>query len=149
MANNYQLFSAIVPNLSAQERDWANRVLSCQQNVKKRLLGNGIKPCAIEADDWPGFQWEWIHEDHDLWLYAEEYGNIGHVGEFVRAFLARFRPSNCWALTWAQTCSRPRIGEFSGGGLFVTAKSLRAFTALDAVSRMRRRFERKARSCPG
>jgi hypothetical protein len=47
-------------------------------------------------------------------------------------------------MTYASTCSKPRIGEFSGGALFVTASQVTFFNARDFVERQEARFQREA-----
>ena len=75
-----------------------------------------------------GFEYA-FHDDHDtpdgwgrhLWLYTEESGSPERVAHLVQKFLGRFRPNQCFSLTYATTCSKPRAGEFAGGAVFVTA----------------------------
>jgi hypothetical protein len=147
MADNYQLFSEAVRGITAQQRTWIERVLACQPDQPDQttaiLKDAGFDVDAIDVDDWPDFQWEFIEGDSQLWLHGDDYGNVSHVGEFVRVFLARFSPDQCWSLTWAETCSRPRIGEFGGGGLFVTAKEVTVVNATDWVTQQRRQFEQQ------
>ena len=59
-----------------------------------------------------------------LWLLAEEGGNPQHAAWLVRKFLKKFRPDQCWGLTYATTCSKPRVSQFGGGAVFVTAKTI-------------------------
>ena len=59
-----------------------------------------------------------------LWVYAEESGNPDNVAWLVQKFLKKFRPDQCWSLTYATTCSKPRAGEFGGGAVFVTADAI-------------------------
>ena len=150
MADNYVLFSQVVPRLTAAERAWAERTLGGgergdelqhdEPDPARALHASGIRTRHVDPDDWPGFAWELTRPGNDLWLYSSESGNPVHAGEFVRALLARFRRRDCWTLTWAETCSRPRVGEFGGGGLFVTAGSVRAFSASDWLAGRRRAF---------
>jgi hypothetical protein len=139
MADNFQLFSEIVPVLKDKEKAWVEQILGDTDKREQMLTDAGIKLDAIDVDDWPGFAWE-IDFKGELWLYAEEYGNVSHAGEFIRAFLARFRPADCWELTWAETCSKPRVGEFGGGALFITARSVRAISAVDWILKHRKAF---------
>ena len=149
MANHYLLFSELIPALTDEERAWAEQVLACtcdsEPDVANNLNAAGIdigdSGDVVDLDDWPGFQWEILPRDADLSMYADESGNILHVGAFVQALLFRFRPSDCWQPTWAETCLRPRIGEFGGGGLFVTAQSVQLLRAADWVHQHRRAFE--------
>jgi hypothetical protein len=141
MADNFQQFSEIVPALTAKEQAWARRVLG-EIRSAKQLTAAGINPKVTDLDDWPGFHWEVDPDNGDLWLCGQDHGNVSHAAEFVRAMLARFRPTDCWSLTWSETCSRPRVGEFGGGGVFVTSRSVRAFGALNWVQRQRKAFQK-------
>jgi hypothetical protein len=55
-----------------------------------------------------------------LWVYAGEYGSIDNVCIFMKRYLKRFNPDRCFSISWATSCSKPRIGEFGGGAAFVT-----------------------------
>lgn len=136
MANHYLLFSEAINHLNEAERAWCVTRL---HHLETRLptfdeegRDEDDQPCA--PDDEPylngaqslGFQWQ-VTQDadgHSLWLYAEESGNAEHVALFAQEFLTRFRPHEYFTLTWAATCSKPRIGEFSGGAVFVTATEI-------------------------
>ena len=60
----------------------------------------------------------------------------------VRKFLKQFRPSECWSMTYAATCSKPRAGEFGGGAVFVTAEMITGRDAHGYIERQQARFER-------
>jgi hypothetical protein len=60
-----------------------------------------------------------------LWFYADDHGNPYNVAWLVHKFLERFRPQECWELSYAMTCSKPRVDAFGGGTMFVTAASIR------------------------
>lgn len=136
MANHYLLFSEAINNLNKTERAWCVTRLHHLETVLPTFDEEGRdehdQPCA--PDDEPylsgaqllGFQWQ-VNEEadgHSLWLYAEESGDAEHVALFAQEFLTRFRPRGYFTLTWAATCSKPRIGEFSGGAVFVTATEI-------------------------
>lgn len=46
--------------------------------------------------------------------------NTEHLEVFVRAFIRRFRPDYIFSATGAETCSKPRIGEFGGWWLVIS-----------------------------
>ena len=152
MADNYQLFSEIIPALTEEERAWTRRVLGCTEGVEREgetaiiLKDAGVDGDDVDFCDWPGFEWSIDDPSFDLWLYGEDYGNVSHAAEFVRAFLAKFRPTACWQLTWAETCSKPRIGEFGGGGVFVTALKATFCIPHEWLARQKKKFERAAGS---
>jgi hypothetical protein len=141
MANNYLLFSETIDEITPAERDWIKEVLIVDAAAPTTLKEAGIRLNAIDIECWPGFQWELPEDDTGLLIYSDESGHIEHVAEFVRAFLACFRRNACWSMTWAATCSKPRAGEFYGGGIFVTAQTVKSFCAIDALEHMKARFE--------
>jgi hypothetical protein len=83
-------------------------------------LQRGVTKCSL---DFVGFSWEIQKDDSGtrLWVYAEESGDVEQVAYFVQLFLKQFAADGWWTLTWANTCSRPLIRQFSGGALLVTA----------------------------
>ena len=101
-----------------------------------------------------GFSYE-FDDDEDaggwgrhLWVYTEESGEPGRVAHLVQNFLNTFRPQDSWSLQYACTCSKPRIGEFSGGALFVTAEKIAWDNSNDFIERQRQVFEEE-KSPPG
>ena len=135
------------PALSPAERKWAKKILAHSAEQRAAITAAEIK---LTEDDpllvWPDFAWEFQKPAGDLWIYSEESGDPHHVGQFVRAFLARFRPKDSWHFTWAETCSRPIVGDFGGGGLFVTAKSFQLFSAHEWLERRKLAFQREVPS---
>jgi len=141
MADNYRLFSEVLPGLDVEQQAWVAKVLGVEDGDVATLTAAGIDTTQIEAEDWPGFSWRLLDDPAgDLLLFAEESGNVVHVAEFVRAFLARFRPAGWWQMTWADTCSKPRIGQFSGGGAFVTAAGVQFLTPEEWLDQQRKEF---------
>jgi len=140
MADNYRLFSEVLPALDADQQAWAAKVLGIEGGDPAALAAASIDSAGIDADDWPGFSWRVLHPSGDLLLYAEESGEVAHVAAFVRTFLARFRPADSWQMTWADTCSKPRVGEFSGGGVFVTAAGVRFLIPQDWLDQLQAEF---------
>jgi len=146
LADNYVLFSEVLPALNRKEQAWVTRLLtgSCEDWAAE-LAAAGID---IDPDDevWPGFQWEILAARRsDLWLYTDESGNVRHVTQFVKALLHRFRPKDSWSMTWAEICSRPRIGEFGGGSAFVTSRGVQFHNAHQWVAKRASLFASKAR----
>jgi len=57
-----------------------------------------------------------------VWVFAEEYGNIDAIAEIAQVVLAFVEDTDTvFKLTWADTCSKPRAGEFGGGWLIAYA----------------------------
>jgi len=145
MANNYTLFSEVITGFTAEEKAWVMALTDDPESDPPDLVAAGIATKEIDSDDWPGFEWELTEPAGELWIHSEECGNVVHAAQFVRAFLARFRPKASWQMTWAEICSKPRTGEFGGGAVFVTALSVRLFTAHDWTAQQLKKFERSGR----
>lgn len=73
----------------------------------------------------------------DWWISTHncEYGNLAHVACVVQAFIKKFRPDFVFKLTWAETCSRPRVGEFGGGWMVVSGDKMLFGNAWDEADR--------------
>jgi hypothetical protein len=174
MAENWLQFSEVISQLTPNEESWLRTQLQWiavqdgreievdDQGLDGAVDGQWVGPRFLrdyedEAEDYDpscgelGFQFD-FHDDHDtpdgwgrhLWLYAEDGGEPNHAAWLVRKFLRRFRPDQCWSLTWSTSCSKPRVGEFGGGAVFVTATAIRWQNAYDFVERLREVFSARA-----
>lgn len=108
MADNYTLFSEMIDRVTAAEQAWLAKRL--EEDLEK---------------GWPSFDYKFEKEGQALWLYSEVDADVGELAEFVRDFLAKFRPDEFFSLTWANTCSSPRLSEFGGGAVFITADEIK------------------------
>ena len=156
MANNYTLFSDAVANLTAAEEAWLKEQLQIVCVFGDNEYAEDDIPEALRdtSCDWEGprfmrdnkeydpdsdcltFQYE-FRDDPDggriLWVYSEENGDPGQVAYLVQCFLRKFAPDRYWSMTWACTCDKPRLGEFDGGAVLVTARRIRYFSPDAAV----------------
>ena len=151
MANNYLQFSEVIPQLTTQEADWLRAQLEVVCVFGEHEHPEDKLPPGLNRDkaDWIGcrayrdmldydpnygwdlgFEYDFSQDDHDqvwgrhLWLYADESGAVDRVAHLVQKFLKAHRPDESWSLTWAVSCSKPRVGEFGGGAVFVTAEEI-------------------------
>lgn len=60
-----------------------------------------------------------VNGEHNLVVYAEECGEPEQVVEFLKHLLPHLPEDTVFTLTWAETCSKPRPGEFGGGAVIV------------------------------
>ena len=160
MANNYLELSEVLPHLTAEEEAWLREQLQCVYIFDGREHPEDGLPSDLDAADadwygcraWRdlegydpegepvGFAYE-FDGDHDtpdgwgrhVWLHAEESADLERIAHLVRKFLQQFRQQACWSLTYATGCSKPRVGEFGGGAMFVTADEVRWQDAYDFV----------------
>jgi len=115
VANNYLQFSEEL-KLTPKQAVWVREELEKADKIEEPDIG--------EAG--PGFDWafEGTPDKPTLWLHADEQGDAEKAAYFVQAFLRKFRLKRAFTLSWAETCSRPRLSEFGGGAIFVTAKKI-------------------------
>lgn len=133
MANNYLQFSEMLKLENEDQKKWALVRLHELQEARNEEFLESLKPEDRDKfEDYSedlGFQWEL--EKDGLWLYAEEGGDPDKVAAFVKDFLAANDPEGVWTLSWAETCSKPRIGEFGGGAIFVTATAVEVLSTYE------------------
>lgn len=110
--------------------------------AQKRYLEEWHKlfPDVDDHDGWPSFNSALEDNETCWWIYAEESCNLDHVVAMVQAFFWKFRPREVFSLTYAETCSRMRVDEFSGGWLVVTATSWDSGNASDYARKAAKRL---------
>lgn len=147
MANHYTQFSQSVAIKNPAEEQWLREQLALvyltashklfpeetpqlkesgepyeeMPRFQAEALQRGVSDCSL---DFVGFSWD-IQQDErnsSLWIYAQESGDVEQVAYFVQLFLKQFAPEGWWTLTWANSCSRMLVGQFSGGAVLVTAR---------------------------
>lgn len=109
MADNHTLFSLLLLLDSDEQAVW------CFAELRKRdAVGNAEFLYSFDAGD------------DVLWLHAEAdcAGDVEQVAEFLQQFMRQFQITTPMGFTWATTCSKPRVGEFGGGGVVITADEM-------------------------
>ena len=116
LAASHKLFPAETPQLKESGETYEE-----MPRFQAEALQRGATDCSL---DFVGFSWEIQKDDEgtSLWIYSEECGDVEQVAYIVQLFLKQFAPKDWWRLTWANTCSRMLVGQFSGGALLVTAR---------------------------
>jgi hypothetical protein len=145
MSNNYTLFSTAITDLTKEETAWVQDVFVAINTIDEggdvlpggdyditkeaeakafdERYGEGMSKLMLSISidtDCFGFDAS-IDEDGDLWSVAEETGDPECAATLIQAFFAKFRPKDTHTLEWANTCSRPQVGEFGGGACLITA----------------------------
>ena len=169
MADNFLQFSEVIPNLTEPEEAWLEEQLQTIRVFGDKAYAADAVPAELadtEPDwsgprflndqddfdpDWdtPGFECDFDTDTDEggwgrhVWLHADDWGNTESVAYLVQQFLKAFRPDQCWSLTYAATCSKPRVGEFGGGAVFVTADEIKYQNSYEFVEEQRTVFETK------
>lgn len=119
MTNYYTLFSEAVSDITPEEERWLRDKLRDPQGLsdEEYFALQRLFPEIYDMESWPGFNWtfEEIYERYCFWFYSEDSGNVEYAIMLVEAFLREFRPDKEFLISWAHTCSSPRLGAFSGG----------------------------------
>ena len=103
MADNYLQFSAQLDYQTDAQADWLRAKLDE----------------AAESDEGSVASYEQEIERKRFWLYAEEYGDPGRLADIIAEWQTTFGITEPFVLTWAETCSKLRLDEFSGGAIAV------------------------------
>lgn len=116
MANNYQEFSTALDCGTLETREALYEL--CEE-----LDAADSMPCEYER-----------RGDTEIWLYAQDYVDTDGLVAFLRDCFTRFPQLPPVAVTWSNTCSKPRIDQFGGGGVVVTRDGAYYADAFDRVS---------------
>ena len=118
MANNYVQFSEMIEIDDTDARE----------NLYKRIVNSG------DEDSEASFICNVEQEGVALWLYADDYGDLGALWYQIEEWQKAYDITFPFSMTWSETCSYPRLGEF-GGGWSITYKGCTiAGTTWDAVA---------------
>ena len=120
MANNDLQFSTDIEDLSHEERAWWTKAIED--------LDKGEE----EHEGYVDFQWAF--QGGNLWLHAEESGDVNQLCDVVHEFIKANRPEYIFTIEWGETCSRPRLDEFGGGAAVVTQHDIHWMTTGSWVS---------------
>jgi hypothetical protein len=161
VADNYLQFSETLGPLNKKQEAWLRQQIAPIVVVNGKEYPEDSAPDSDAADyrglrflreyedpddndaETQGFglDFEGTGKDRHAWISAEANGDPAHVAHLVQKFLRKFWPDQCWSLTYATTCSKLRIGEFSGGAVFVTAGEIRWENAYDFIEQQRAAFK--------
>lgn len=173
MADNYLQFSETLDNLTDEESAWLGHQLEPiavidgteypedDDAVRNRDTEPSFQGLRFlqdyedleDGDNDPtvqGFEIEYRFDDTNYaWFSADTNGDAGRLAHLIQKFLKRFRPDQCWSLTYATTCSKLRVGEFGGGAVFVTAEEIRWQSSYAFVEQQRAAFEQNRKPHQG
>ena len=133
MANNYQQHSFMIDKLTPTEVTWLES--------KFDEINKGNENDEGEYVDIGSTEIERRDDGADLWLYAEEGCDLDCLVEFLQGFLKENRPDSYIGFEWANTCSKMRLDEFSGGSVFITAEKTDWNCTYDFLETKRKEFE--------
>jgi hypothetical protein len=119
---NVVQFCEEIAHLTAKERKW----------WEKKLKNGDVCEYDFEGDT--------------LYLFAFERSfPPDEVAALVQDFLRACRPNECWSLSYCQTCTQAKVGQFGGGALFVTADNIDSICDGNWVNEQRAVFANKGK----
>jgi len=158
VADNYLQTSESLDNVTDAEIEWLTRQTDAEALESAADAGSvveGEEPLVLlehckECGGCVSVDWE-VHDGCQMpdgtrqeyvWFHDEAGSmDVDALACLMQAFLKKFRPTEVFALTWASTCSKPRLGEFGGGGFAVSADNIEWFSAhtlvQEAATRMK------------
>lgn len=128
MANNYVLFSAMLA-ITAKQKEWLKKNLISHsdwedlpadvvEDARKAKKATALHKYYEEGGGFPSFEWEF--DEDGFWVYSEDSGSVDDAVSVVFELLRATRSNKVFAIEWADTCGKPRVGEFGGGACVVT-----------------------------
>jgi hypothetical protein len=133
MANNYQQYSFMINSLTSTEITWLE--------TKFDEIDKSNDDPSGEHTDIGSTEIERRDDGADLWLYAEEGCDLESLVDLLQDFLKKNRPDSYLGFEWANTCSKMRLDEFSGGAVFITADKTDWVSTYDFLETKRKAFE--------
>jgi hypothetical protein len=127
VADNYILGSFMLPLRTEEELEWVRVFL---EEVDEQLANYGEPENPVGSHIYHGggsalgngYVRGSRNDDRHLWVYSDEQFDVEEAALVVQAYLKKWAPEACFIFTYAETCSKPRPGEFSGGSVLVTIK---------------------------
>lgn len=138
MANNYQQFSIL---LDIKKLDVVKKMLDILERLEddSDYDEDSAGGEDIVSDGWISAMGDAVGENggigslsidngESLWAYAEECGNLDALAEVLQVLLNHEAIAGNHdkgvLITWANTCSKMRPDEFSGGAMLVTKNAV-------------------------
>lgn len=123
MANYYLEFSTLVKCPSAEAQEWLVGRFVCPHTLCPSELDKLTEAQINEMEErWLACCAEkqtGIDAPWGVWIYTEESGIPETVAEVIAEYQLKFEDHNEFYLSWACSCSKPRIDVFGGGAVHV------------------------------
>ena len=126
MANNYTQFSVLLPEVEDEKLAVFMEAVEARQEAAEREDNYESMPLR-------GMKYELL--GGELWLHADENGDVGAAADLIQVFLGHFGIAGGIYMSWACTCSKPRINQFDGGAVVVTHKDMLWLAAYDVLKK--------------
>lgn len=144
MADNFRLFSVAVRLQGKLAAAWVTDTMRTRRRRWQHLVDKGYQEAADEVGI--GFDWSIDPEGYLCVTDDSGSGNVEHAAEFLRELVKLGYVQEPVAIQWADTCSKPRPDEFTGGAAIVTRRRVHWFVLPEIVERKLRTLEWRRRA---
>jgi len=146
MANNYCEASFAVQATTEEREIWQKivgiatilltdyleedeKLTELQKEEYDPVLIGQVRAVAKEFEDWGTFDVNFDEDGDSLWFHHDESFNMDQAAAFLSLWLKLTENDKSIVATWANTCSKPRVDEFGGGAVVITAKGCHWFNS--------------------
>lgn len=140
MSDNYVKFAEVIRHLTPEEEKFLKEKFEAAKDI-----------CDKQEEEDPGYDAPYLceefefdtdrHGDDDGWgryfyFHSEECGgDFDALGVIFTEFLKKFRPDQMIVISYSETCSKPAVESFSGGGIVITVYGVKTINARDYLIR--------------
>jgi len=112
MADNYTQFSVMLP--FPDDRQKVTEFTNAWED-EAEVVQNDPELSDSWWESYGGFEYQWSVPE-GVWVHeADGNGNVEAAAGFIQRYLKDLNIKGAVYMSWANTCSKPRINEFDGG----------------------------------
>jgi hypothetical protein len=137
MADYFTKFSFAIP-VTPEQGNWLAQVHTLATALIEHAEGGEARehnegpPDVVSAalglaeqrDGFPCIQVTHDEEKGMVWVRSEDSGDVEYTADLAQAFLKRFDLDRVVSFQWANTCSKPRLDAFGGGGVVISRRNV-------------------------
>jgi hypothetical protein len=144
VADHYRQFSVAVRLHGKLATAWVTDTLRARRRQWQQLVEADEHGAADEV----GIDFDWSIDDEGYLCLTDDDGggSVEHVVEFLRELMRVRYVHEPVAIQWADTCSKHRPDEFTGGAVVVTRRRVHWFVLPEIVERKLRAIEQRKRA---
>lgn len=145
MANNYLQFSEHLELPKGHEAR-SEKVLSRLKMLNDELYDEMETDSNEDVEAYPsdedkealpdGFYVQAETDEKGVWFYSEESGDLEAVFYTAQLLLKEFDIKEPFVVSWAYTCSKPRISEFGGGAAAIYQDNIISIDAREHIEKL-------------
>jgi hypothetical protein len=122
VASNYLSFSEEIETESEEAARWIEQQLEKAESSEDGCI------CCYSRDG------------AKIWVYSEEDADLGRLEDILSEYQTKFGDQKAIIMSWAHTCSKPRLGEFGGGATVIVAGKIKNLDARNWAEKLARQM---------